>query len=66
MANDTKNTTKTLSLTAKRAYVAKTRSINYRSSLRLEGFDLPDDTETVDERAVSKQQIIDKYRLTAG
>lgn len=52
-----------LSLEAKRAYYARIRQANYAASLRLEGFDVPDDTAT--KALPSREEVLKRYRSSA-
>ncbi|MFT6916625.1 MAG: hypothetical protein ACJAWL_002966 [Motiliproteus sp.] len=64
MKIDNESKKEPLTLAEKKAFVVRTRSKNYRASLRLEGFnpvEIP-----LSEEKTSKQSIIAKYRMTAG
>lgn len=54
-----------VSVEMKRAYVLKSRTKNYVSSLRLEGFDIPPQFQNVAHShytSADKQQLIAKYK----
>lgn len=65
MSKSVKDRKKSATLAQKKAFVAKSRSVNYRASLRLEGYE-SDDLKRDSNASVSKQELINRYRVAAG
>lgn len=65
MSKSVKTHKKTASLARKKAFVAAGRKANYRASLRLEGYS-SDDLESDSGKPVTKQEVINRYRLAVS